>query len=114
MSPEKLELNNGLVIKLLGIKTKASYLMQATEYLKEKFKKHKVYIKFDSIKYDNNNNLLCYIYLDNKTFINRHLLKTGYVDLDSSVDFKYKNIFMEDIRNAKGMDFKQRNQPFST
>ena len=57
-------------------------------------------MKYDAMKYDNDNNLLCYLYLDNKTFINRHLIKTGYVDLDASIDFKYKKVFMEDLKNA--------------
>ena len=100
LSPDKLELNNGIIIKLIGIKPNPEFSIQAIDYLKEKFKKRKVFIKFDSIKYDSENNLLCYLYLDNKTFINRHLLKTGYVNLDSSIDFKYKKYFMEDIKNA--------------
>ena len=35
----------------------------------------------------------CYLYLDNKTFINAHMLKNGLADVDYSFDFKYKNKF---------------------
>lgn len=100
LSPDKIELSNGLIVRLLGIKPKTGSYSDATEYLQSKFNKRKVFLKYDAIKYDVNNNLLCYLYLDNKTFINRHLLKTGFVDLDSSIDFKYKKTFMEDIKNG--------------
>ncbi|QSZ27437.1 hypothetical protein ACETAC_00420 [Aceticella autotrophica] len=41
-------------------------------------------IKFDTVKYDKDNNLLCYLYLKNKTFINGHLIKSNLVDVDIS------------------------------
>ena len=34
-----------------------------------------------------------YLYLENKTFINAHLLKEKLVLVDNSIDFKYKNKF---------------------
>ena len=42
---------------------------------KEKIKGKRVFLKYDEIKYDSENYLLCYLYLENKTFINAHLLK---------------------------------------
>ena len=51
-------------------------------------------MKFDNRKYDTTNNLLCYLYLKNKTFINAHLLKEGLAEVDTTVDFKYKNKFL--------------------
>ena len=56
-------------------------------------------MKYDSIKYNSDNDLLCYLYLENKTFINTHLLKTGFVDIDDSIEFKYVNKFKEIINN---------------
>lgn len=100
LSPDKIELSSGLIVRLIGIKPKSDSNSDAIEYLRSKFNKRKVFLKFDAIKYDINNNLFCYLYLDNKTFINRHLLRTGFVDLDTSVDFKYKKTFMGDINNG--------------
>ena len=100
ISPDKIELSSGLIVKLIGIMPKPESYSDAIDYLQSKFNKRKVFLKYDAVKYDSNNNLLCYLYLDNKTFINRHLLKTGFVDLDSSIDFKYKKTFMEDINNG--------------
>ena len=51
-------------------------------------------MKFDNQKYDEHNNLLCYLYLKNKTFINAHLLKSGLAEVDITADFKYKNKFL--------------------
>lgn len=93
VSPNKLVLNNGVVIRLIGVKEKPSVNGAATRFLIEKTKGRKVFLKYDSIKYDADNSLLCYLYLDNKTFINAHLLKNGLVEIDYSIDFKYKNKF---------------------
>ncbi|MCH5164086.1 MAG: thermonuclease family protein [Clostridiales bacterium] len=97
LSPEKVLLSNGLTVKLLGIKTKINCKMDAVEYLKKKLKQHKVFLKYDAIKYDSNNELLCYLYLDNKTFINNHLIRTGFVDVDESLDYSCKKKFLNSL-----------------
>ena len=63
----------------------------------DKFKKRKVFLKYDSIKYDCNNNFLCYVYLDNKTFINNHLVRTGFVLVDTSMEYSCKEKFLSSI-----------------
>ncbi|MEE1001326.1 MAG: DNA methyltransferase [Bacteroidales bacterium] len=93
LSPNTVILSNGLTIKLIGIKEKPSVNGSATRFLIEKTKGRKVFLKYDSIKYDSENTLLCYLYLDNKTFINAHMLKNGLADVDNSIDFKYKAKF---------------------
>lgn len=95
ISPNKIILNNGVEVKLLGIKEKENFKLQAINYLKEKFNKRKVYLRYDLQKYDKNNNLMCYVYLDNKTFINNHLIRTGYVDVEMSFDYSCKNKFIK-------------------
>lgn len=97
LSPEKIELSNGLIVKLLGIKEKKDHSQDAITFLREKFQKRKVYLRYDSIIYDHNNNLLCYVYLDNKTFINNHLIRTGFVDVDTSFDYSCKSKFLSSI-----------------
>ena len=88
-------LNNDLIVRLLGIKPKASVNGEAAQFIEEKTRGHKVTLQFDEIKYDEDNRLLCYLYLDNKTFINAHLLKYKLADVDDSFDFKYKNKFLK-------------------
>ena len=99
LSPNTVILNNGLTIRLLGIKEKPSVNGNATKFLIEKTKGRKVFLRYDAVKYDDNNVLLCYLYLDNKTFINAHVLKNGLAEVDYSFDFKYKNKF-EKLINA--------------
>jgi len=94
ISPVLLRLNNDLVIRLIGIKEKKIVNGEAMKFLREKIKGQKVFIKFDNIKYDEQNRLLCYLYLKNKTFINTHLLKEGLTEVDTTMDFKYKNKFL--------------------
>ena len=93
LSPNTIILSNGLTIRLIGIKEKHSVNGSATRFLIEKTKGRKVFLKYDSIKYDSENTLLCYLYLDNKTFINAHMLKNGLAEVDYSIDFKYKAKF---------------------
>ena len=85
ISPEKIELSSGLIVKLLGVKENKRHAQEAVDFLKGKFQKRKVFLRYDSIKYDSENNLLCYVYLDNKTFINNHLIRTGFVDSSTSI-----------------------------
>ena len=94
LSPEFIKLNNGLTVRLLGVKPKAVLNGEALSYLVKKLRGQKVFLRYDSLKYDNKNNLLCYLYLQNKTFINAHLVKEGLVSVDTNTDFKYKERFI--------------------
>lgn len=94
INPEKILLNNDLMVKLIGIRTKKEMFDKAMEFLQSKLKNQRVFIKFDNSKYDSENNLLCYLYLQNKTFINAHLIKAGLVDVDDKFDYKYKLKFL--------------------
>jgi site-specific DNA-methyltransferase (adenine-specific) len=37
---------------------------------------------------------MAYLYLENKTFINAHLLKAGLAEVDEGVEFRYKEKFL--------------------
>lgn len=99
ISSEKLRLNNDLTIRLIGIKEDPVINGKATQYLVERVKGKKVFLKYDAEKYDNENNLMCYLYLENKTFINAHLIKRGLVNIDDSREFKYKIKFTSLLNN---------------
>ena len=38
--------------------------------------------------------MMAYLYLENKTFVNAHLIKSGLAQVDESIDFKYKTKFI--------------------
>ncbi|OIN95991.1 DNA methylase N-4 [Candidatus Desantisbacteria bacterium CG1_02_38_46] len=88
ISPEILILDDGLKIRLLGVKEKPEKTEEAIHFLEEKTRGQKVFLKFDNKKYDESNNLLCYLYLWNKTFLNAHLIKNGLAYADNTFDYK--------------------------
>ena len=94
LSPNILLLNNGLKIRLLGVKHRPEQTGKAIQFLKEKTRGQKLFMRFDSIKYDQQNNLFCYLYLQNKTFLNAHLIKSGLTNVDTSLNYKFKNKFL--------------------
>lgn len=102
ISPEKIRLSNGLTVKLLGIKENPIFNGKTISFLNEKIKGKKVFLKYDNIKYDNENNLLCYLYLENKTFINAHLIKNGLAQVDCDIDYKYKDKFLNLLQQHNG------------
>jgi len=94
INPELIKLNNDISVRLLGIKKNPKTIAKAIDYLNDKIKGKRVFLKFDSIKYDEQNNLLCYLYLQNKTFINAHLIKSKLVEVDKNTNYKYKEKFI--------------------
>lgn len=93
-SPELLQLSNDLKIRLIGIKRNLLTSDQAVAYLVNLVRGKRVFIRYDSVKYDEENNLMVYLYLENRTFVNAHLLKRKLATVDCSFDFKYKSKFM--------------------
>jgi len=94
VSPEIVVLDNDLRVRLIGVKENPDLNGKAVKFLKEKLMGEKVFLKFDTTKYDHEDNLLCYLYLKNKTFINAHLIKNKLAQVDSSLNFKYKDKFL--------------------
>lgn len=99
ISPEFIRLNNELIVKLIGIKADEKINGKATEFLQTKTKGKRVFLKYDSTKYDNENHLLCYLYLENKTFLNAHLIKNGLAQVDVDLEYKHKGKFLN-LSNA--------------
>jgi site-specific DNA-methyltransferase (adenine-specific) len=95
ISPEIIKLNNDLIIKLIGIKQNPAINGEAIKFLSEKLKGKRVFLRYDEVKYDNDNRLMAYLYLENKTFVNAHLLKAKLVEVDVNSEFKYKHKFLE-------------------
>ncbi len=98
LSAECMRLSNGVVVRLLGVKEHPTMNNEALEYLRTKTKRTKVFLrydaqKYDTRKYDESNVLFGYVYLQNKTFLNAHLIKRGLALVDTSAEFRYKEKF---------------------
>ena len=100
VSPEIVILDNDLRVRLIGVKGVKNLNGEALGFLKDKLRGEKVFLKFDALKHDEKGNLLCYLYLKNKTFINAHLIKNKLAQVDTSYNFKYKSKFI-DLQNNK-------------
>ena len=99
-----LKLNNNLNVRLLGLCEEPSFREQAIQYLETKAKGQRIYLKFDQDKHDEAGNLLAYVYLKNKTFINAHLAKTGFVSVDNTRHFKFQQKFLN-LKNEQHKQF---------
>ena len=95
ISPELIRLNNDLVVRLIGIKENKDTNGKAIEFIQLKTQRQKVFLKYDETKHDEKNNLLVYLYLKNKTFMNAHLIKNGLVSVDTHANYKNKSKFIQ-------------------
>jgi DNA modification methylase len=93
LSPERLRLSNGLLVRLIGVKTDSEKKEMAMRFLADKVRGKRVFMKYDATKHDEQRNLLCYLYLENKTFVNAHLIRSGFVGIDDSYEYKYRDKF---------------------
>ncbi len=93
LSPTTVMLNTGLKVRLLGIREYPETSEAAVQFLEEKTKGQKVFLKFDQHKYDENGFPLCYLYLQNRTFLNAHLIRQGLADADRGCEYKYRKKF---------------------
>ena len=92
VSVDKFRLNDNLLVKLMGVIPLQDKKSEALEFLKKKVKGKLVTLKFDNMKYDESNDLLVYLYLKNKTFINAHLIKYGLASVDVSKNLSNRTL----------------------
>ena len=96
-SPNQLILDSGLKVKLLGVLPieVQDYRNKAILFLKNFVSGSKVYLKYDNLKFDDKKNLLAYVYLTNKTFLNAKLITNGLARCDKKLDFQHKDRFIK-------------------
>lgn len=92
---ERIVLDNDLHVRLIGIRQNPQLNGEATDYLRRKVHGKKVYLRYDTTKYDTDGNLLAYIYLENKTFVNAHIIRDGMALTDDTADFRHKQKFLK-------------------
>ncbi len=92
LNEDTLKLNTGLKVKLLGVKINKKE--EAIQYLKKYVLGKNVFLKFENNKFSDNDTIMAYVYLRNKIFINRYLIKSGIAVPDLSSEFRFKNKFL--------------------
>jgi modification methylase len=93
IAPNMMELDNDIIVRLIGIGIRAGKEMEAMKWLWDKLKGQSIYLKFDQTKYDESSRLLSYLYLKNNTFVNLHFLRSNLVQLDEAFPFRYHEKF---------------------
>ncbi|MDZ7363481.1 MAG: site-specific DNA-methyltransferase [candidate division KSB1 bacterium] len=104
-APDCIELDTGLKVRLLGVKPIEEKKEAAMNFIQRITKGQKVFLKFDEQKYDDNQTLLAYLFLKNKTFVNMHLIKNHLAEVDTSMDYRAKSRLLScDQTNASSGD----------
>lgn len=89
-----LELDTGLIVKLLGIERLESQAEKALKYLNEYVKGKEVFIRFDPSFKPHNGIVPAYMLLKNKIFINKEMVRHKFATI-SGYEFKHKSIFVK-------------------
>lgn len=90
-----LQMDNGLVVSLLGIRVPASRRERAMEYLRRYVLGKRVLLRFDRPPQASGAPIPVYLYLANKLFINRKMIEMGLADADRTVWHRYQDKFLE-------------------
>ena len=88
-----LGLKGGVQVRLLGVRPVPNLENRAVEYLEATTKGGRVSLRFDGNNFDEAGNLLAYVYLQNKTFLNAHLIKRGLAAVDTGTPHRMRSRF---------------------
>ncbi|MBC7129531.1 MAG: thermonuclease family protein [Thermoplasmatales archaeon] len=94
LSEDTIELDTGLIVKLLGIKIIPERNSEAKRYLEKYVKGKQIFLKFDSSFRPENEMVPAYVFLKNKIFINKEMIKQGFAEVQK-YNFQYKENFMK-------------------
>ncbi len=86
------ELDTGLKVELLGVNNIPQESDKAKNYLEEYVKGKQVFLKFDPSFKPKDDTIPAYLFLKNKIFINKEMIKQGLAKVPE-YNFKYKNNF---------------------
>ena len=93
-------LNNGLQVELLGL---CDINASVSSYLKRYVKGRQVYVRRDPLFPMRNGTVQAYLYLKNKIFINKEILKMGMAKVPA-YEFSYKDRFQQVLAGANSAD----------
>ena len=102
LAPDAVQLDTGKRVRLLGVRAVARRRRQAEARLRELTGGQRVFLRYDDACADADGVPLVYLYLRNKTPVNRHLIRSGFVDVDTSRDYRFKRAFLDERSKARG------------
>jgi endonuclease YncB( thermonuclease family) len=90
-----LQMDNGLVIQLLGISVPPERRRQAITYLQRFVLGKRVLLRFDRPPEQNGAPVPAYLYLTNRLFVNRKMIEMGLANADRTVWHRYRERFLQ-------------------
>jgi site-specific DNA-methyltransferase (adenine-specific) len=103
-APDCVELSNGQRIRLLGVKPIAEKSADAIAFIQRLTSGQKVFLRFDEQAQDDGETQAAYLYLKNKTFVNLHLIKNRFAEVDTTREYRAKNrllsSYQAEVENA--------------
>lgn len=94
LGPDTMELNTGLIVRLLGVEVNKRKIEDIMKYYDNFIVGKQVYLKFDEKYKDKEKVIPAYLFLKNKIFINKELIKLSFANV-AKYNFKYKNNFLK-------------------
>ena len=95
VAPDELLLSTGTRVRLLGIKPIKRHTRKAVEHLLSIVGGKRIYLRMDEAQ-EEDGAVLAYVYLRNRTPVNRHLIRSGLVDVDTSRDYRFRKAFLDE------------------
>lgn len=84
LGPAEIELDDGTLVRLLGIEAQPTHSAAAVALLRELLDGQRVYLRQDMHHPGENGRRAVYLYLANRAFVNARLVRSGLVRLDES------------------------------
>jgi DNA modification methylase len=100
LGEDTLELDTGLIVRLLGIKIKEEHRNDAKAYLEKFVKGRQIFLKFDPMYKPEGNIIAAYVFLKNGFFINKEMIKNGLADVEEN-NFIYKDTLLKAKSSAR-------------
>ena len=95
VAPNELLLSSGKRVCLFGVKPIKRHAGRAVERLLSIVEGKRVYLRMD-VEQEESGAVLAYVYLRNRTPVNRHMIRSGLVAVNTSRDYRFKKAFLNE------------------
>lgn len=100
LAPDAVQLDTGQRVRLLGVRSIDDHRPEAEEHLRQMTGGQRVFLRYDDACANRDGDPLVYLYLRNKTPVNRHLIRSGFVDVDTTREYRFKTAFLGEREKA--------------
>ncbi|MCX7969060.1 MAG: site-specific DNA-methyltransferase [Armatimonadetes bacterium] len=99
-----LQMDNGLVVELLGIVVPPERKERTLDYLRKFILGKRVLLRFERPPESDKAPVPAYLYLTNRLFVNRKMIEMGLADADRAVWHRYREKFLEAEAKRSGKE----------